>query len=71
MSTAYFMADIRRLAAMVGMTDEVELDQLRRGLTVALDDADWPPHGTGYDMPSVALKGSDLTRAVDVAQTAA
>ncbi len=71
MSTAYLMADVRRLAVMVGMTDEVELDQLRRGLTVALDDADWPPHGTRYDMPGTELKRSDLTRAVDVAQTAA
>jgi hypothetical protein len=55
MSTAFLMADIRRLAAMVGMTDEVELDQLREGLTVALDDADWPAHGTGYDIQPVRL----------------
>jgi hypothetical protein len=71
MSTTFFMADIRRLAAMVGMTDEVELDQLRRGLTIELDDADWPPHVTGNDTPSIALNRSDLTRAVDAARTAA
>lgn len=71
MSTTFFMADIRRLAAMVGMTDEVELDQLRRGLTIALDDADWPPQLTGSDTPSIKLNRSDPTRAVDAAHAAA
>jgi hypothetical protein len=50
MSTTFVAADIRRLAEQVGMTDEVDLDRLRRGLTIELvDNGERPAHVTGDD----------------------